>query len=425
MAFKWWIKLRLHVANNQIRMNSLMSLLSLIISLVVVIALILYHGFYFNHHTQYYIRLLIYGSLWFYIIKYWLLCFYSMNKWEYIKSSLFEFFVIVILILHFISVSVLPVEINFIDTDKFNRYYLLGIQLYFLIIAVMELSKSTSIYKQLNFFPPKLMLFSFLALIVLGTLLLMMPQMTYSGISFIDAMFTATSASCVTGLTTLSITSTFTFKGLIIIMILTQLGGMSILTFAVFFTTIIHKSGAGLCYQHLIKDLMASDRSSDSYSLLKNVIITTLSIEIAGVLLLYFYWKNSGSFRTNGDAFFYAIFHAVSAFNNAGFTLWNSNFMHSSMIHSYIPQFVIMFLVLSGGIGFFTLTDLFGPKSIRNRKKYPWKKLLSGTKIVLKTTFSLIIVGSFLFFIIEYNNSLSSHDTFFTKAFAALFQIIV
>ncbi|MDR1345664.1 MAG: hypothetical protein LBK03_03045, partial [Bacteroidales bacterium] len=108
----------------------------------------------------------------------------------------------------------------------------------------------------------------------------------------------------------------------------------------------------------------------------------------------------------------------------AGFSLWDKSFMDKAVIHSYYIQTVVMVLVFLGGIGFVTLSDFFNPRIIRDRRKYPWKSLHPGTKIVLFTTFSIIIVGIILFCALEYNDTLTQKQNFFERVFDSVFQVI-
>lgn len=418
------LRLDMHIVSYQDRITRIMRIFSVLVSLITIVAIIIYHGFFITESVKQLIQGVIYGSLVFYIVKYFILMFYSLKRPQYIKETAFEFILILLLIFHFFIVLVFPGGREALANQRFNEYYILFIQFYFLVIVLLELSKTSVFFTRFNLSPPKLMLFSFLFLIIIGTVLLLLPRMTTHGISFVDALFTSTSASCVTGLSVLDIGKDFTFKGQVVILILVQLGGMSILTFATFFTAFLSRTNTGLRYQHMVKDMMSANKVSDSFLLLKHIVVSSLIVEAVGTFLLYVYWKGSGTFAQEGETFFYAIFHAVSAFNNAGFSLWNSNFMNQMVVHSYIPQTIIMIMVFLGGIGFVTLSDCFSPKMVRERKKYKWKKLLPGTTIVLQTTFLIILVGTVIFFFTEYNHSLQSETTLFGKIFSSIFQIV-
>ena len=415
-------KIYLHIANRKQPVLTTMQILSFIVSVITIAAIIIYHGCYLSAPVISFIRGLVYLSLAFYIVKYFVLMFYSLHKIEYVKKSWFECIIIAILLLHFIMYW-------FFGWDLFNfhRYenaYILCIQLYFFIIMLIELSKVSTFLGKMNLSPPMLLMSSFFILIVMGTILLVLPRMTTHPISFTDALFTATSASCVTGLTVLSTAHDFTIQGQVVIMILVQLGGMSILSFATFFTTFLSRSFVGLRYQYMVRDMVSANKLSDSFSLLRQIILFTFVIEASGVLMFYMYWRTTGFFDGTGTTFFYSLFHAVSTFNNAGFALWDASFNDAQICNNFFPQTIIMILVFLGGIGFVTISEFFNPAVIRERKKYRWKKLSPGTKIVLLTTFGIIIVGSLLFFALEYNNSLAAKNTLIDKIFACMFQII-
>lgn len=415
-------KINLHIVNSKENVVHTMQWISLLVSVVAIFSIIIYHGCYLSLSAVKVLHIIFYLSLAFYILKYFLLMFYSLHKWKYVKKSWFECLLISFLVLHFILYSLFG-----IDLFHFNQYenvYMICIQLYFLILMVVELSKVSTLLGKVNISPPALLMLSFFFLIVIGTLLLILPRMTTHHISFIDALFTATSASCVTGMTVLSTANDFTFQGQVVIMILMQLGGMSILSFATFFSTFLSRSMVGLRYQYLVKDMLSANKLSDSFSLLRQIILATVIIEASGVLMFYMYWRTTGFFDGTGTTFFYSLFHTISAFNNAGFALWDSSFSDAQICNSFFPQTIIMILVFLGGIGFVTISEFFNPAVIRERKKYRWKRLSPGTKIVLLTTFGIIIIGTLLFFILEYNHSLGARNTLVDKIFASMFQII-
>ncbi len=416
------MKLDLHIVTRKQLVIRLMKILSAIVSVVTLSAIVIYHGCHLRYSVISFIRGLVYFSLVFYIVKYLVQMLYSLHKFDYLKKSWFEGIVIAILVMHFVLYVFFGLDVfNF---KEYENAYILCIQLYFFVIMLIEMSKASTFIGKMNISPPVLLMSSFFILIVMGTILLLLPRMTTHHISFTDALFTATSASCVTGLTVLSTAHDFTVQGQVVIMILMQLGGMSILSFATFFTTFLSRSYVGLRYQYLVKDMLSANRLSDSFSLLRQIVLATFIIEASGVLMFYMYWRTTGFFEGTGTTFFYSLFHSVSAFNNAGFALWDSSFRDVQICNSYFPQTVIMILVFLGGIGFVTISEFFNPMVIRERKKYRWKQLSPGTKIVLLTTFGIIIVGTLLFFVLEYNHSLAEKNTLIDKIFASMFQII-
>ncbi|MCQ2283402.1 MAG: hypothetical protein MJZ57_00715 [Bacteroidales bacterium] len=415
---------KIHIATYKDRIHRIMQICSAVISLTTIVFIIIYHGFYISLEMKQFIRWFIYGSLFFYVIKYFTFLFYSLHRKQFLRRSWFECAMICILILQFISHLFFRSDDQLMNSTNFENYYLLFIQFYFLIIVLIELAKMSSSLGKYNLSPPILMVASFLILIIFGTILLCMPRMTTNGITFIDALFTATSASCITGLSVVSTSACFTVKGQIIIMILIQLGGMSILSFATFFTTFLSRSYVGLRYQYLVRDMMSTDQLSDSFTLLRSIVLTTFIIELSGAALLFTYWKTTGCFVSNSENLFYSFFYTISAFNNGGFVLVDKSLLELGVSNSYFPQVIIMSLVFLGGIGFLTIRDFFGFRYIKERNKYHWKQLMPQTKVVLVTTLGIIFTCSILFFLLEKNNTLSGQKNLFDKIFTSIFEIV-
>jgi potassium uptake TrkH family protein len=416
---------KMHISDQSEKVGKILQFISLFISLITVIAICYYNGFYLSKQTTYLIHLLIFGSLLFYVVKYLISLLYSLKWKTFFRETRFEAFILGFFILNFLVVQVFDIQIGFLNNPTFGGYYILFIQVYFLFVSSLEIAKASGFLTKFNLSPPGMMLLSFLSLIIIGTALLSMPRMTTNGISFIDALFTSTSASCVTGLTVINTGTDFTLRGQVVILFLIQLGGLSILSFASFFASFFSTSQKSLKQQYFVKDFLSANKTSETSVMVRQIIISTLIIEATGVGLLFINWKTTGVFNTDGEAFYYALFHTISAYNNAGFSLWNANFMDHVVLHSYFPQFVIMILVFLGGIGFFVLSDFFSPDAIRERKKFKWKQLMPCTKIVLQASMIIIVLGSVSFFILEYNNALLDKISVPEKIISSIFQTIV
>lgn len=417
-------KRKLHIATYKDSVRRILQICSAVISLVTIVCIICYHGMYISLEAKNIIRIIIHGSLCFYVVKYFVLFFYSLHRRDYLKKSWFEGVIIFLLIAQFLSVHIFHLSLDLFESENFENYYLLFIQFYFLIIVLIEFTKANGFLGKFNLSPPLLMVASFFILIAFGTLLLCMPRMTVNGISFVDALFTATSASCITGLTVVSTGACFTVKGQVVIMILIQLGGISILSFATFFTTFLSKSFVGLRYQYMLRDMLDTNQLSESVALLRSIVLTTAIIEFSGVALLYTYWNTTGFFTTNSENLFYSLFYTISAFNNGGFVLMDKSLLDLGVSNSYFPQTIIAVLVFLGGIGFLTIRDFFSARRIRERKKHQWKGLMPQTRIILTTTFAIILICTLIFFLIEKDHALSGQKSFFDKIFTSFFQII-
>lgn len=417
-------KFKMHISDNSERVGKLLQFFSLLFSIFTLLSVFYYHGFYLSNKAIFNIHLLIFCSLVFYIIKYLISAIYSLKWKDYIKETKFEAIILGIFIISFLIVEIFRIDVGFLQSSRFGGYFVIFIQIYFILISSIELSKASGFLTKFNLSPPAMMVMSFLILIFVGTFLLMMPRMTTNGISFIDALFTSTSACCVTGLSVINTGTDFTMRGQVIIMILIQLGGLSILSFASFFASFFSKSQVSLKQKYFAKDFLSASKTSETSVMIRQIIASTFIIEATGVGLLFLNWKTTNLFSTDGEAFYYALFHTISAYNNAGFSLWNANLVDQAVVHSYFPQIIIMILILLGGIGFFVLSDFFGKDAIQARKKFKWKKLMPSTKIVLITTFIILLFGTISYFLLEYNHSLAEKNSIPEKIVSSLFQIV-
>lgn len=417
-------RLKIHIAKHKDGVNRVLRVCSVVVSLATIAGIVCYHGLYITERAKDFIRWAIYGSLFFYVVKYFIRLFYSLHRAKFLKRSWFECIIICLLTIQFILYFVFDFDLRIGRSADFENYYILFIQFYFLVIVLIEMAKMSGSLGKFHVSPPMLMVASFFLLILAGTVLLSLPRMTTDGISVIDALFTATSASCVTGLTTMSTVADFTVKGQIVIMLLMQFGGISILSFATFFTTFLSQSYQGLRYQYLVKDMLSTERIADSVSMLRSIVLTTFVIELSGAALLFTYWKTTGFFTSDTQNLFHSAFYAVAAFNNGGFTTMDGSLMDIGVAGSYFPQTVIMLLVLLGGIGFVVIQDFFSIPRIRERHRHRWKEIMPQTKIILITTFYVILIGSAIFFLLEKDNALAGQKTLFDKIFVAVCQIV-
>ncbi|WHZ00784.1 TrkH family potassium uptake protein [Neobacillus sp. YX16] len=263
--------------------------------------------------------------------------------------------------------------------------------------------------------PAQILVLGFGTLILLGTLLFMLPIATYEkgrGLSFIDALFEATSAVCVTGLAVVDTGTTFTLFGEIVLLCLIQIGGWGFMTTGIFMFIILGKK-IGLKERLLLQDSLNVFSLSGVVNLVKRIILITFIVELIGATTLAIRWSFEMPLR---KAIYYGIFHSISAFNNAGFGLEPDNM--SKWVGDPTVNIMITLLFITGGIGFTVILDLFHKRSIR--------KLSLHSKVALLMSLILIIVGPLIIFLSEYNNpatfgSLSLGD----KLWASYFQGVV
>lgn len=241
--------------------------------------------------------------------------------------------------------------------------------------------------------PAQVLVLSFTGLIASGTLLLLLPAATRAPISFVDAIFTATSAVCVTGLTVIDTATGFTTFGQVVILVLVQLGGLGYMAI-----TTVGVLALG-------RQLSLSDRLTlqhaldiDSLSGLARFVLTvlklTLALELTGAVVLTIWWMADLGVS---EAAYYGLFHAVSAFNNAGFVLFSDNLV--PFRGDLIVNIVISTLVVSGGLGFVVLREL--------RHYRPGRRVTLHTKLVLGLSAFLIVGATLTIWVVERGNPLT------------------
>ncbi|MCB0663016.1 MAG: hypothetical protein KDC24_09765 [Saprospiraceae bacterium] len=298
-----------------------------------------------------------------------------------------------------------------------------------LLVFVREFSALRIEFKRALINPAQLFVLSFMVVIVFGAFLLMLPNATKEGIGFLDALFTSTSAVCVTGLIVVDTGTYFTHFGQTIILVLIQIGGLGIMTFASYFSYFF--SGGSSYENHLVlSDMTNADKLSEVFVTLKRIIQVTFSIELVGALLLYFNLPEA-AFASEAESGFFVIFHSISAFCNAGFSTLSNSLFDDSFKFNYGFQLIIIFLFVFGGIGFPIMFNVYQVvKTFFQRRLFPFLskekplyapwRLNLNTRIILITTGILTGLGTIFFFIFEYDNTLAEHD-WVGKAVTALF----
>lgn len=256
---------------------------------------------------------------------------------------------------------------------------------------------------------------SFFLLIIIGAILLSLPWAVEGpSLYWVDSLFTATSATCVTGLSVWDTGAKFTFFGQIVILVLIQLGGLGIMTFSSFFAVMLGKK-ITIKERVLIKESLSSFDTGGIIILLKYVFIFTISAEFIGALGLYFCWRENGACF---NPLYYSIFHSISAFCNAGFSLFANSLVDYQS--NKIINFIFTSLIILGGIGFITINDLRG---IWKKKDKSSKKISLHSKIVIFLTILIVLFSTGGLFILESSNAFSKLSLF-DKFQAAYFQAI-
>ena len=283
-------------------------------------------------------------------------------------------------------------------------------------------------YKVVN--PAQLFVGSFFIIILMGSLLLMLPNATRGEISYVDALFTATCAVCVTGLAVVDTGGVFTLIGQTIILFLIQTGGLGIMTFASYFSYFF-RSGSSYENQMYMGEMTNVDKLDEVFSVLKKIITVTFAIEAIGAGMLFFSITDS-AVHGFGHRIYFSVFHAVSAFCNAGFSPLKNSLFEATFRFNYLFQLIIALLIIFGGLGFpiifnswkffvYKIGNTFKRLLKKREKTYlPWVLNLNS-KVIISTTAILLISGTIFVLIFEYNNTLTEHHSFFGKFIVSFF----
>jgi len=332
------------------------------------------------------------------------------------KVFIFQFIIGIFLVLFFIPIF-------FVSYGETFEYYLhqtssiqmLSFLLFFLELSRMELN---ALIKVLN--PAQLFMVSFAFIIFAGSTLLMMPMSTTTPIKFIDALFTSTSAVCVTGLTVVDTATRYTFLGKFIILALIQIGGIGVMTITSFFG-IFFKEKSSFREQSMLRDYLSEDSFDAILKSLMKVVLITLMIEAIGATFVF--WSlEKNALGSVSDNLKFSIFHSISAFCNAGFSTLTDNLYDVRVRSNYNVHFWIANLIVLGGIGFPILLNLYQYcknqviwliEYIKTGKPYTHKvgMITLNSKIVMLSTFILLVFGTVAFMYFEANHTQQGMDT--------------
>ena len=322
-----------------------------------------------------------------------------------------------------LTLTLIPIFIEFFAIDdSIGVMRILGNRTFHLLvlflISVIELSDAviTSLGKKSN--PALMMAVSFMFIILVGSGVLLMPRCVQPGVhlSWIDSLFTATSAVCVTGLTTIDVPSTFTCLGQLVVMMLIQVGGLGVMTITSFFA-LFFMGNTSIYNQMQVQDMVSSKSLASLWSTLLNIFGFTAFLELAGAVGIFLNIHDTIGLDVRHELFF-SVFHSVSAFCNAGFSNYQEGVGAHVLMTGHCWLYVILaFLIILGGIGYPVLVNLKG--AALKHVKVVWKWIRGqhyaslnipnlfdlNTKIVLRTTAVLIVLGTALIAYFEWNNT--------------------
>ncbi|MBW8358648.1 MAG: ATPase [Weeksellaceae bacterium] len=326
-----------------------------------------------------------------------------------------EILIVVLVVLYYAA----RLEYNFLDSTTLR---FVGQRLLYLLIILCFIRDFSCLrinFKRTFINPAQLFILSFLGIILLGSAMLLMPNATTREISVLDALFTSTSAVCVTGLVTLDTAKDFTTFGKIIILALIQTGGLGIMTFASYFSYFF-RGDSSYENQISLSEMTSSDKLGDVFNTLKRILLITVTVELIGATLIFMSLDLRHLGNSVNTGLLFSVFHSVSAFCNAGFSTLSGGLSEPGFQYNYTLHLIIAFLLIFGGLGFpivynvykyvrHIIQNLMFNRITQERYRYtPWV-LSINTRIILITTAILLVSGSVLIYIFEKDTSLQNH----------------
>ncbi len=321
----------------------------------------------------------------------------------------------------FLSILSVANTFNFVlnNSTELNFYTSGGV----FILTLLDLSGRLYRLKNQTMHPALVFALSFAVLICIGTLLLMAPKSSEVGISFIDALFTATSAVCVTGLIVVDTGKDFTFLGQSVILGLIQFGGLGMLSFTSLFAVFF--KGFGSFESRLnLKNMINAQTLDGTFKTLIQIISFVFLFEAIGAIIIYYCVDQS--IDSTGDRIFFSIFHSISAFCNAGFSTLTNSLYEGGYRFNYSLHATIAVLIIFGGLGYGVAISSY--QFIKKMIAYwlyrlfrmSWQKepqklkpfLGLNARMVITTTIVLIFTGFTFFYLFEYDNTLAEHSGF-------------
>ena len=402
--------------------------LTLLVNLSALSVLAIYYGYEHDAETSASLFDVVKFSFGFYVLHYLVRVLYHFHPTTFFKETWAEGVVMAVLLLEGVGdllwgspplgqglAGLVP------SIGDFSTFLVQG---YLFVAVLMEWMRPGSRLPRVRLHPAVIFILSFVLLIVVGTWLLSMPLMSTveGGMPLVDAFFTATSATCVTGLMSVDTMTYFTSKGHWVLLFLIQLGGLNFIAFGSFLA-LASKFGVAVKQHDVIEDFVNSDSLLGSSGTLGKVVAWCLGLEALGAVALMALWSPEVAFNGLGDRIFSSVFHSVSAFNNAGITLFTDGLAHPWVATNWLVHWVITVLVFLGALGMVAMFDLFDLRKLRERMVQPWKTISFPAKIALYFSVILVVLGTVAFAALEWKGTLAGMSGF-GKFTTAVFQSV-
>ena len=395
--------------------------------------MVYYYGFsHSNSETE---KLVSYfkGLFGYYVFSYLIRLLYSLDIKSFITSSWHELVLLLLLSVDAIGYYILDENIlhavfEALGSNDPESWYITFMQIYLLILAYFEVGKINLNLGRWLINPAVLFILIFAGIIIAGAGMLMLPEMINPPVgsdwSFTDALFTSASATCVTGLMVEETANFFTFQGQLVLMFLIKIGGLNIVAFGIFMA-VFSRFGIRVKQHDIIEDIVNKSNYQSAKGLFAKIFIISTLIEIVGATGLFFMLPESPEIAELSDRIFFSAFHSISAFNNAGISLYEGGLTHDAVSHCYPVLSIMGVLIFLGALGFVTIIDVINIKDLRERMVKPWKKLDIGSRVGLVSNTHLLLFGLIVFLLLEWSTGLFlPEENFIEKVITSGFQII-
>jgi len=402
--------------------------LTLLVNLSALSVLAIYYGYEHDTETSASLFDVVKFSFGFYVLHYLVRVLYHFHPTTFFKETWAEGVVMAVLLVEGVGDLVWGspplgqgLAVLMPSIGDFSTFLVQG---YLFVAVLMEWMRPGSRLPRVRLHPAVRFILSFVLLIVVGTWLLSMPLMSTveGGMPLVDAFFTATSATCVTGLMSVDTMTYFTHKGHWVLLVLIQLGGLNFIAFGSFLA-LASKFGLAVKQHDVIEDFVNTDSLLGSSGTLSKVVLWCLGMELLGAVALMALWSPDVPFAGWADRAFSSVFHSVSAFNNAGITLFTDGLAHPWVATNWLVHWVITALVFLGALGMIAMFDLFDVSKLRERMTQPWKTISFPTKIALYFSTGLVVFGALAYGALEWRGTLDGMS-WFGKFTTAVFQSV-
>ncbi len=409
---------------NSVNIVTLLDRVFLFVSLLAIASLVIEYGFYLSASEKVFLHRIDILIIWYFVLQSLLKLIITNKKRDYLKTHWFNYLIVLFVISQtalFIREFDLVLLGKFLSGDdavQITKFYIIAFQLSIVLSFFTQGTRLSQKLASYRFHPAQVLMGSFLVIIVIGTALLLLPKAVQPGkhLSFLDALFTSTSATCVTGLIVVDTGHHFSRMGQIIIMVLYQIGGLGFMTYASFFTLLLRRR-ISLREKSMLQEMLNYENIGIISRLLITSVIFTFVMEAVGTVL--FYQGFAQMHPEAGERLFSAIFHSISAFCNAGFSTYSDSFVQFS--GNYLVIITSIFLIVLGGLGFPVILNLFKLPILNAGRNRNWLNVQSRLVIGIS---GILLTAGFIFFLIAENSLTLAGFGWPKKILNALFQSV-